>query len=225
MSSTTTKLTYFSPPEDGARPFTSINENPLTGKHDTNWKPEVWQVEIENLRGKEHNTNLDQSGFQYFKRAAKHKSFQTDEEIVKEYYPESVELIKDLTGASKVVFFDHTIRRRRPGELSDGTMKRQPGECQAQFRQLRFMISVFQCPKSTSIKRRHLLLPEFIATCLPMQILSSNVVSRLSIYGDPSCILLWTGPSHSVIIGVSTRRKTLFLLRWYIQIEKAKRLA
>jgi hypothetical protein len=132
MSSTTTKLTYFSPPEDGARPFTTINENPLTGKHDTNWKPEVRQVEIENLRGKEHTTSLDQSGFQYFRRAAKHKSFQTDEEIVKEYYPESVELIKDLTGASKVVFFDHTIRRRRPGELSDGPMKRQPGGCQAQ---------------------------------------------------------------------------------------------
>ena len=31
-----------------------------------------------------------------------------DAEIEKEYYPESEELIKKVTGASRVVFFDHS---------------------------------------------------------------------------------------------------------------------
>ncbi|KAF8639136.1 hypothetical protein AX17_001626 [Amanita inopinata Kibby_2008] len=52
--------------------------------------------------------------------------FITDEEIEKEYYPESEELTKELTGASRVVLFDHTVRRTRPRLIDDGPGKRQP---------------------------------------------------------------------------------------------------
>jgi len=63
-------------------------------------------VEIEDLRGKEDSVTLDTAGFQFAKKVAKHQSFSTDDVIIKEYYPESIELIKELMGASKVV---HTL--------------------------------------------------------------------------------------------------------------------
>nr|GAT53111.1 predicted protein [Mycena chlorophos] len=42
------------------------------------------------------------------------------------HYPESVELIKQRTAAARVVIFDHTIRRRRPGQLDDSPDRQQP---------------------------------------------------------------------------------------------------
>ncbi|KAK7440398.1 hypothetical protein VKT23_017035 [Stygiomarasmius scandens] len=117
-------LLYFTLPPDGSHPYTHINEVP--GRPKTNWEAEKHVVQIENIRGKEDTVSLDTAGFQFYKHPAKHTSFESDEEIEKEYYPESIELIKKLTGASKVVLFDHTIRRRRPGVLDSDPSKRQP---------------------------------------------------------------------------------------------------
>lgn len=126
MSSTTAKLTYFSPPSDGSRPFSHINVDAQTGVRRKNWIEQVHQMQIENIRGKEDSVSLDTAGFQFYKRPAKHTAFTDDAQIEKEYYPESIELIKELTGASRAVIFDHTIRRRRPGETEDTPQKRQP---------------------------------------------------------------------------------------------------
>ncbi|KAF5367169.1 hypothetical protein D9758_004024 [Tetrapyrgos nigripes] len=117
------KLHFFSPPSDGSRPYAYINSTP--GKPNTSWKPEERLVEIENVRGNESSVSLDTAGFQYYNEPTKHKSFRNDQEIEKEYYPESAELIKKLTGASRVVLFDHTVRRRT-GETDSGPDKRQP---------------------------------------------------------------------------------------------------
>ncbi|TFK37367.1 hypothetical protein BDQ12DRAFT_157158 [Crucibulum laeve] len=81
---------------------------------------------IENVRGKEESVTLDTAGFQFFKSPAKHTSFTDDAEIEREYYPESIELIKKLTGATRVVLFDHTVRRRRPGQDGRDPKLRQP---------------------------------------------------------------------------------------------------
>ncbi|KIK56991.1 hypothetical protein GYMLUDRAFT_46600 [Collybiopsis luxurians FD-317 M1] len=124
-STVSAKLQYFSPPKDGSRPITRINED-ANSKSRYNWTPDQQLVDIENIRGKEDNYTLDTAGFQFYRHPAKHTSFSNDEEIEREYYPESVELIKQLTGASKVVLFDHTIRRRRPGQLDSDPSKRQP---------------------------------------------------------------------------------------------------
>ncbi|EPQ50922.1 hypothetical protein GLOTRDRAFT_24512, partial [Gloeophyllum trabeum ATCC 11539] len=62
---------------------------------------------------------LDKNGFQFFRRATKHTDFTDDERIRQEYYPESEELLKELTGASRVLFFDHTVRRRVAPENTD----------------------------------------------------------------------------------------------------------
>ena len=41
---------------------------------------------------------LDTAGFQFYKRTAKVTTFTDDVQMEKEYYPERVELIKELTG-------------------------------------------------------------------------------------------------------------------------------
>ncbi|TDL17573.1 hypothetical protein BD410DRAFT_729826 [Rickenella mellea] len=126
--SDTVKATLVYPvlPADGSKPYTNINADPTTGERGTNLGTETYEFDIENLRGKEDSVSLDTAGFQYFKEAAKHTSFTDDAVIKKEYYPESVDLLKRLTGASRVVLFDHTIRRRRPGQIDDSPEKRQP---------------------------------------------------------------------------------------------------
>ena len=51
----------------------------------------------------------------------------TTEEIKRVYYPESVDLLKRVTGATEVRVFDHTLRRRVPGQNDRSTgIPRQP---------------------------------------------------------------------------------------------------
>ncbi|KDR70146.1 hypothetical protein GALMADRAFT_254991 [Galerina marginata CBS 339.88] len=125
-TSASAKLLYLVPPEGGARAYQHINAESDTGERKRNFTREEKDVVIENLRGKEDSVSLDTAGFQYFHEPSKHKSFANDEEIVREYYPESIELIKKLTGATRVELFDHTIRRRRPGQVDDSPDRRQP---------------------------------------------------------------------------------------------------
>ncbi|KAG1727478.1 uncharacterized protein EDB91DRAFT_1315995 [Suillus paluster] len=125
-SDTTSTFNYYLPPSDGSRIYHNINADSVTGKLIRNWVEDQHVMQIEDVRGKEGLYTLDNAGFQYGREAAKHTSFLNDSEIEREYYPESIDLIKRVTGASKVVMFDHTIRRRRPGEADDGPQKRQP---------------------------------------------------------------------------------------------------
>lgn len=108
MPDTTAKLIYYVPPKDNSKPFISVSVDSVTGERNKNYGEETRSVVIEDLRGKEETASLDKTGFQYYKRAAKHTGFKDNEEIEREYYPESVELIKELTGASRVVLFDHS---------------------------------------------------------------------------------------------------------------------
>jgi hypothetical protein len=123
--STTANLLYSTKP-DGVRAYENINADPITGERQRNVEREEKSVVIENIRGKEDSVSLDTAGFQFYKHTSKHTTFDNDEEIRREYYPESIELIKKLTGASRVELFDYTIRRRRPGEADDSPDRRQP---------------------------------------------------------------------------------------------------
>ncbi|KAG9311287.1 hypothetical protein JVU11DRAFT_8375 [Chiua virens] len=116
-------LNYFLPPADGSRPF-----NNKIGEHSRNWVEDPRVVDIENIRGSEDQYKLDNAGFQFGKAVSSHTSFVNEKEIEAEYYPHCTELIKKLTGASRIVIFDHTIRRRRPedSEVDDNAQKRQP---------------------------------------------------------------------------------------------------
>lgn len=73
------------------------------------------KMEVESLRGREHEFGTDVSGFAVYREPAKEKLFADDAKVRKEYYAEVETLIKNkLPGVKKVVIFDHTIRRRDP---------------------------------------------------------------------------------------------------------------
>ncbi|RXW11368.1 hypothetical protein EST38_g14488 [Candolleomyces aberdarensis] len=125
-STVTASVNYYIPPDNGVRAYFKAQVDPVTGKREQNFSVAPHDMVIENVRGKEDEYTLDKVGFQFYRAPAKHTSFLDDEEIEKEYYPETIELYKKLTGASRVVIFDHTIRRHRPGETGDSPDRRQP---------------------------------------------------------------------------------------------------
>jgi hypothetical protein len=78
----------------------------------------VWRehaVEIRDLRPVAPTLSLDREGFQLLTAASSVKDFGDEEAIRSRYYDETISLLEDVTGASRVVVFDHTIRRRIPG--------------------------------------------------------------------------------------------------------------
>ena len=102
----TTTIYYSVPPADGVRAFQIINSNNTS---EGNFLNQTREVQVENIRGKEDSVSLDTAGFQFYTIPAKYKGeFLDDEEIKREYYPEGEELLKKLTGASKVVIFNHS---------------------------------------------------------------------------------------------------------------------
>jgi hypothetical protein len=72
-------------------------------------------VTIRNVRPVASTLSLDREGFQLVTAPSTVTDFNDQEAIRTRYYAETVSLLEALTGASRVVVFDHTIRRRIPG--------------------------------------------------------------------------------------------------------------
>ena len=112
-NTTTVTLHYGVLPKDGSRPELRVlsTPDPVTGEYNTkNYGFEGKTVAVENVRGKEDSVSLDTTGFQFFKQASKltPSSFTNENTIKTEYYSESIDLIKKLTGATRVEVFDHS---------------------------------------------------------------------------------------------------------------------
>ncbi|GLB08432.1 hypothetical protein AtubIFM57258_004321 [Aspergillus tubingensis] len=71
-------------------------------------------VTINDVSGHELDYTLDGNGFQFYYHTSAEKDFLDDEKIKREYYPETEQLLKDATNASRIFIFDHTIRRPQP---------------------------------------------------------------------------------------------------------------
>jgi len=54
--------------------------------------------------------SLDKEGFVLVKHETKVKDFYNDDEVKRVYYPEIERLVKQCTGAARVLVFDHTLR-------------------------------------------------------------------------------------------------------------------
>ena len=78
------------------------------GGPEGNWTQDVRKVVIEDVRGKEDKYTLGTAGFQFYRRPSKHTRFLDEEEVKAGYYLECIELIKELTGATRVVPFHHS---------------------------------------------------------------------------------------------------------------------
>ena len=105
--STTANLLYAIEPDNGIRAYYSLKADPVTGEKQNNVGRDARSVVIENVRGKEDAFSLDTTGFQFYKHTSKFNTFDNDEAIRREYYSESLEVIKKLTGASRVKIFEH----------------------------------------------------------------------------------------------------------------------
>ena len=70
---------------------------------------------------------LDGEGLAHIEHRSAVKDFYDEDELRRVYYPEAIRLVAEATGASRVLVFDHTIRRRVSGGIdrSPGT-PRQP---------------------------------------------------------------------------------------------------
>ncbi|KAJ4301738.1 hypothetical protein N0V90_003831 [Kalmusia sp. IMI 367209] len=119
-----TVLHYYKPNEDGSPPHPTYVDKPETYFREAETHP----VTVRDVAGKEDQYTLDGNGFQFYKHVSKEKDFTDDEKIKAEYYPETEQLLKDATGASRIFIFDHTIRRQIPG--NDGTNRSLRGPVQ-----------------------------------------------------------------------------------------------
>ncbi len=75
-----------------------------TGNH------ELKPMEVRNGRLFVDRLSLDEQGFVFVEHKTKVKDFFDPAQLKSVYYPEVEQLIKDKSGASRVVIFDHTLR-------------------------------------------------------------------------------------------------------------------
>jgi hypothetical protein len=112
----TTRINYYSAPEDGALPFNYV-EVPPTGVPERNFSDMAFSVTLQDIRGREVDFSLDKDSFQMLENIhnSKETDFASDDSIKGNYYPE-VEgvLFEHVPGCDRVFIFDHTIRSVDP---------------------------------------------------------------------------------------------------------------
>ncbi|MEJ1935086.1 CmcJ/NvfI family oxidoreductase [Nostoc sp. NIES-2111] len=83
---------------------------PPAGIRRTNGTYETHKLPIYNARSISENITLDKEGFAFSEHNTNIRNFYDEDEIRQVYYPEAEQLLKQLTGANRVVIFDHTLR-------------------------------------------------------------------------------------------------------------------
>ncbi|KAK3940177.1 hypothetical protein QBC46DRAFT_261583 [Diplogelasinospora grovesii] len=103
-----TSLNYWKDPGDGSPPTPIIvGRGTISNRRPTIAQPVV----VTDVTGEEDKYTLDSHGFQYLRSTSNEKDFTDESKILAEYYPECEQLLKDVTGASRVKIFDHKVRR------------------------------------------------------------------------------------------------------------------
>ncbi|KAK0129188.1 hypothetical protein ONS95_001123 [Cadophora gregata] len=100
---------YYKDPPGGGPPEPTYVERPQTYDR----VPLIKRLTVHDVRGREEQYTLDTTGFEFYKHVSVEKDFVDDEQIKSIYYPETEELLKKATGASKIYIFDHTVRRQQ----------------------------------------------------------------------------------------------------------------
>lgn len=112
---TTASLTFYAPPKDGSAPFNYV-ETPPAGTPQRNYTEHPQPVTLHDIRGHESSYTLHDHAFATVSGIpSAEKDFTSDSSIKSTYYPEVEDLIlKHVPGATRVLLFDHTIRRSSP---------------------------------------------------------------------------------------------------------------
>ena len=104
---------------DGRRPV-NYTYPPPAGVPQQSHQAISHRVRIHNARELAQPPALDTHGFALFEHRSEHTDFTGDAQIRAGYYPESIALLKRLTGAEHAVIFDHTLRFDRKDHAEEG---------------------------------------------------------------------------------------------------------
>ncbi|KAB5582277.1 hypothetical protein GE09DRAFT_1074339 [Coniochaeta sp. 2T2.1] len=102
-----TSLNYYADPGDGSPPVpVVVGDNTVTNERPTVAQP----VAVQDITGEEEKYTLSSHGFQLVRHKTGFRDFRNLEALKSEYFPEVERLVKDVTGAVRVVVFDHKVR-------------------------------------------------------------------------------------------------------------------
>ena len=107
-------LLYLAPMTE--RPH-SYTYDPPPGVPRTNTANAPHRVTVHDARPMAHDLSLDREGFELVDHRSAQRDFYDEDELRRVYYPEAERLVAQYTGASRVIIFDHTIRRREWGTM------------------------------------------------------------------------------------------------------------
>lgn len=102
-----TSLNYYRDPGDGSEPAPAYVGKPESYELPT----EALPVTVRDIRGEEAAYSLDGQGFQIYGHTSAEKSFDDEERIKAEYYPETEQLLKDAYVVPPPSFLPVGVRR------------------------------------------------------------------------------------------------------------------
>jgi hypothetical protein len=113
-----TNLTFYAPPPDNSAPYNYVEPQP-PGQLQRNYLQNEQKVTITDIRNAESTFTLDKDAFQALQQiptSTTYQTFDSETSIREIYYPEVESLLlSKISGAHKIVIFDHTIRRQKDG--------------------------------------------------------------------------------------------------------------
>lgn len=95
-------------------PFTYMYDPPA-GIERQNCEFELVRVPIQDARQLAYQPSVDVEGFALWNAPTRVSDFRNEQEITTKYYAEMAELVRDATGATSVIVFDHQVRKREAG--------------------------------------------------------------------------------------------------------------
>jgi hypothetical protein len=116
-------LNYVAPTAERLRTYTY---DPPAGEPRSNVVPDPREVPIRDLRPIAEQVSLDEHGFAVLRHRSSVSGYEDEAEIRAVVYPEAARLLREVTGADRVHVFDHTLRRRVPGQEDRRGGQRQP---------------------------------------------------------------------------------------------------
>ena len=121
----TATISFYAPPADGSIPYNLVRD-PKPGEAVRNFGDDFQQILIRDVRGSEDSLTLDHDSVKVVRNLppSTEQDFTDDASIKANFYPEVEDLLlKNVPGSSKVVIFDHTIRRADPNASRNPVLK------------------------------------------------------------------------------------------------------
>jgi hypothetical protein len=114
------RLTFLEPMAE--KPF-SYNYEPPPGVPLRNGRPQAHQVTVHDARPIAGSLSLDREGFVLIRRPTATKDLYDEAEIASVYYPECERIMKEATGATRVIAFDHIVRNEAKAAIKGSGVK------------------------------------------------------------------------------------------------------